>query len=206
MPDGAVAKPLTTTVGDLLDRALELRALREVAAAATRAPQAGREALREVGARLENLAAERQTAAEKLTEELAKSGAMKEKYDFSKASSRESSSADGGSASSSAAATAGSMEFVDPLLSFVQKAGSGSGRINQSYKDAGPASDGGIAAANRIAVGMTLLSVRGGDGADEARAVRTAKEAAARLREAEGTLTLELLPARSGASWRGLLK
>ena len=53
---------------------------------------------------------------------------------------------------------------------------------------------------------MTLLSVRGGDGGDEARAVRTAKEAAARLREAEGTLTLELLPARSGASWRGLLK
>ena len=41
---------------------------------------------------------------------------------------------------------------------------------------------------------------------DEARPVRTAKEAAARLREAEGTLTLELLPARSGASWRGLLK
>ena len=40
-----------------LDRALG-RALREVAAAATRAPQAGREALREVGARLENLAAE----------------------------------------------------------------------------------------------------------------------------------------------------
>ena len=66
--------------------------------------------------------------------------------------------------------------------------------------------DGGVAAANRIAVGMTLLSVRGGDGGDEARAVRTAKEAAARLREAEGTLTLELLPARSGASWRGLLK
>ena len=59
MNDAAqVAKSTTTTVGDLLDRALELRALREVAAAATRAPQAGREALREVGARLENLAAE----------------------------------------------------------------------------------------------------------------------------------------------------
>ena len=54
----AVATTATTTVGDLLDRALELRALREVAAAATRAPAAGREALREVGARLENLAAE----------------------------------------------------------------------------------------------------------------------------------------------------
>ena len=53
---------------------------------------------------------------------------------------------------------------------------------------------------------MTLLSVRGGDGGDEATPVRTAKEAAARLREAEGTLTLELLPARSGASWRGLLR
>ena len=66
--------------------------------------------------------------------------------------------------------------------------------------------DGGVAAANRIAFGMKLLSVRGGDGGDEARPVRTAKEAAARLREAEGTLTLELLPARSGASWRGLLK
>lgn len=100
---------------------------------------------------LENLAAERQTAAEKLTEELAKSGAMKEKYDFSKASSRESGSADGGSASSSAGATAGSAEFVDPLLSFVQKAGSGSGRIGQSYKDSGPSSDGGIAAALRMA-------------------------------------------------------
>ena len=36
--------------------------------------------------------------------------------------------------------------------------------------------DGGIAAANRIAVGMTLLSVRGGDGGDEATPVRTAKE------------------------------
>ena len=59
MQDAAqVAKSASTTVGDLLDRALELRALREVAAAATRAPQAGREALREVGARLENLAAE----------------------------------------------------------------------------------------------------------------------------------------------------
>ena len=34
-------RPLTTTVGDLLDRALELRALREVAAAATRARAGG---------------------------------------------------------------------------------------------------------------------------------------------------------------------
>lgn len=104
---------------------------------------------------LENLAAERQTAAEKLTEELAKSGVMKEKYDFSKASSRESGSADGASSASSAAATRAPTEFVDPLLSFIQKAGSGgagSGRIGQSYKDQGMgANDGGIAAALRIA-------------------------------------------------------
>ena len=58
MPDDAAPVAKSTTVGDLLDRALELRALREVAAAATRAPHAGREALREVGARLGNLAAE----------------------------------------------------------------------------------------------------------------------------------------------------
>ena len=102
---------------------------------------------------LENLAAERQTAAEKLTEELAKSGAMKEKYDFSKASSRESASADGAS-SGSAAATAAPTEFVDPLLSFIQKAGvagASSGRIGQSYKDSGMGGDGGIAAALRNA-------------------------------------------------------
>jgi hypothetical protein len=102
---------------------------------------------------LEGLAAERQTAAEKLTEELAKTGAMKEKYDFSKASSRESASMDG---ASSAAATAGSSApFVDPLLSFVQKAGVGGGRIGQSSTghgflgNSGPSSDGGIAAAIR---------------------------------------------------------
>lgn len=103
---------------------------------------------------LENLAAERQTAAEKLTEELAKVGAVKEKYDFSKASSRESGSADGASAASSAAATGAPSEFVDPLLSFVQKAGTlgaGSGRIGQSYKDSGMGGDGGIAAALRNA-------------------------------------------------------
>ena len=105
---------------------------------------------------LENLAAERQTAAEKLTEELAKSGAMKEKYDFSKASSRESASADGASSGSagSAAATAAPTEFVDPLLSFIQKAGvagASSGRIGQSYKDSGMGGDGGIAAALRNA-------------------------------------------------------
>ena len=103
---------------------------------------------------LENLAAERQTAAEKLTEELAKTGVMKEKYDFSKASSRESGSADGSSAGS-AAATAAPTEFVDPLLSFIQKAGAAgasSGRIGQSYKDQAMGSnDGGIAAALRMA-------------------------------------------------------
>ena len=104
---------------------------------------------------LEGLAAERQTAAEKLTEELAKSGAMKEKYDFSKASSRESASTEGGSSGSVAATAAPSEPFVDPLLSFVQKAGSGSGRIGQSSTghgflgNSGPSSDGGIAAAIR---------------------------------------------------------
>ena len=103
---------------------------------------------------LENLAAERQTAAEKLTEELAKAGAMSEKYDFSKASSRE--SADGASSASagSAAATVAPTEFVDPLLSFIQKAGvagAGSGRIGQSYKDSGMGADGGIAAMLRAA-------------------------------------------------------
>ena len=75
---------------------------------------------------------------------------MKEKYDFSKASSRESGSADGTSSGSagSAAATAAPTEFVDPLLSFIQKAGTAgatSGRIGQSYKDQGMGSnDGGM--------------------------------------------------------------
>ena len=59
--------------------------------------------------------------------------------------------------------------------------------------------DGGVAAANRIAVGMTLLSVRGGGDGGAAGADGEGGGGAA---AAEGTLTLEL-PARSGASWRG---
>jgi hypothetical protein len=80
-------------------------------------------------AELESLVAERTTAAEKLQAEMAKAGVLKDTFEFSNASARESSgqSTTGGSASSSAAASKSS--FVDPLLNLVSSYGSANGRI-----------------------------------------------------------------------------
>ena len=82
---------------------------------------------------LEGLVAERTGTAERLQEELAKAGLVKERFDFSNASSREaaptSSASNGVSATSAKTAT----PFVDPLLSFIQNSGPAvSGRIGQS--------------------------------------------------------------------------
>lgn len=83
---------------------------------------------------LEGLADERQAGMEKLQEELAKAGVIKEKFDFSKTSSRETGASDSSSSASAmpSAPSAPAAPAVDPLLSFVQTAGSGSGRIGQS--------------------------------------------------------------------------
>jgi len=83
-------------------------------------------------AELEGLVAERTGTAEKLQAELAKAGLVKEKFDFSNATSREAApvSSSGGAGMSSAKPAA---PFMDPLLSFVQKTGPAfSGRIGQS--------------------------------------------------------------------------
>ena len=79
---------------------------------------------------LEKLADERQVAAESLQAELAKAGVLKEKFDFSKASSREAEPAaeTKGSVGSSTPAA----PMVDPLLAFVSNSGPGSGRIGLS--------------------------------------------------------------------------
>jgi len=79
---------------------------------------------------LEGLVAERTGAAEKLQEELSKAGLVQQKFDFSNAASRESAPA---GSSSSAAAAKPAAPMMDPLLAFVQKAGTmGSGRIGLS--------------------------------------------------------------------------
>ena len=81
---------------------------------------------------LEGLVAERTGTAERLQEELAKAGLVKEKFDFSNASSREA-AATPGAATAAAAPIKTSAPFVDPLLSFIQKSGpASSGRISQS--------------------------------------------------------------------------
>ncbi len=82
-------------------------------------------------AELEGLVNERTVAAEKLQEELAKAGVLKDTFEFSKASARETAAQEttGGSASSSSSAPAA--PFVDPLLSLVMGR-SGSGRIMPS--------------------------------------------------------------------------
>lgn len=100
---------------------------------------------------LEGLVAERTGVAEKLQEELSKAGLVQQKFDFSKAASRE--AAPSGASSASAAKAAPTAPFVDPLLAFVSKGG-GSGRIGQSASNhhilgAGGAGDQGIEAALR---------------------------------------------------------
>jgi vacuolar-type H+-ATPase subunit I/STV1 len=84
-------------------------------------------------AELEGLCTERQEAAEKMQAELARAGMLKEKLDFSKATSREKSPPDPTQTSESARAppAAPAAPAADPLLAFVQR-GSGTGRIGLS--------------------------------------------------------------------------
>jgi hypothetical protein len=70
---------------------------------------------------LEGLVKENQSSLETLQEELAKAGVIKNTFDFSKTASRE-----------VPAQPAPHVPFVDPLLSYVQKSGDGSGRISLS--------------------------------------------------------------------------
>ena len=84
-------------------------------------------------AELEGLCNERQSAAEKLQNELSKLGSVEEKYNFSLASSRESGApaTTGGAAAAPPAARAAE-STIDPLLSFVSKVGSGAARVGLS--------------------------------------------------------------------------
>jgi hypothetical protein len=82
---------------------------------------------------LEGLVAERTGTAERLQEELAKAGLVKEKFDFSNASSREAAPSSGASSLVAAAPAKATAPFVDPLFSFIQQSGAAvSGRIGQS--------------------------------------------------------------------------
>ena len=103
---------------------------------------------------LEGLVNERTTALERSNEELAKAGLVKEKFDFSNATSRE--AAPSGT-STGAMARETPAPFVDPLLSFVQKGGMSNGRIGQSATNhhilgAGGAGEQGVEAALRMAM------------------------------------------------------
>ena len=104
---------------------------------------------------LEGLVTERTSAAERLQEELARAGLVKDKFDFSNASSRE--QAPAGSTTGAMAAKGPSAPFVDPLLAFVSNGSSAShGRIglsatNHHILGAGGAGDQGIEAALRMA-------------------------------------------------------
>ena len=83
-------------------------------------------------AELEGLVTERTTAAEKLQEELAKAGVLKDTFEFSKASAREyAAPATTGGAASSGSVSPPAAPFVDPLLSLVMGR-AGSGRIMPS--------------------------------------------------------------------------
>ena len=103
---------------------------------------------------LETLVVERTSAAEKLQDELSKAGLVQQKFDFSKATSREAAPP---GASAPAAKSGASAPFVDPLLAFVSKAGAGSSRIGLSASGhhllgANGAGDQGIEAALRSAL------------------------------------------------------
>jgi len=106
---------------------------------------------------LEGLVNERTTALERSNEELAKAGLVKEKHDFSLATSREAAPT-GGSTAGSVSRDAPATPFVDPLLAFVQKGSSNvtNGRIglsatNHHILGAGGAGDQGVEAALRMA-------------------------------------------------------
>lgn len=78
---------------------------------------------------LEGLVTERTEAATKLQEELSKAGLVKEKFDFSNASARE--SAPAGNTTSPVVGKAPAAPMVDPLFAFVSK-GTGNGRMGYS--------------------------------------------------------------------------
>ena len=81
-------------------------------------------------AELEGLCKQYQDANEKLVNELAKSGVLKEKLDFSIASAREGASA--GSAVAEAAPSEPKVAAVDPLMAFISKTGAATGRVTAS--------------------------------------------------------------------------
>ena len=87
---------------------------------------------------LESLASERQTSLERMEAEFQKAGVLKDKFDFSKASSREAGGASGAATSGASSAAASSSASVPParvedaLLSYVSKTGSGGLRMSQS--------------------------------------------------------------------------
>lgn len=79
---------------------------------------------------LENLLTERTDAAQKLQDELAKHGAIKEKFDFSNPTARETGSSSSAEATSSRSAPVANIE--DALFSFVSGGGRGGLKIGQS--------------------------------------------------------------------------
>lgn len=84
---------------------------------------------------LEALSNERQEVATKLSEQLSATGAMTEKFDFSKAAAREVNPPAGASdapATSSSSALAAKVPMVDPLLSFVSGVGGGNANLMPS--------------------------------------------------------------------------
>jgi len=104
---------------------------------------------------LEGLVNERTAAAEKLQQELARAGAITEKYDFSLASSREGGVSGAGGAGASASAPANNARPEDDLFAFINNGGRGgltmkpSGTVHSLLGASGnPESD--IAAALRI--------------------------------------------------------
>jgi len=99
---------------------------------------------------LEGLVGERTDAAQKLQEELAKHGAIKEKFDFSNPSARETNGASEGSSSRSAPAP----NMDDALFAFVSGGGRGGLKIGQSGSQhhflGATSGEGDIAAALRV--------------------------------------------------------
>lgn len=110
-------------------------------------------------AELEALVLEKTTASEKMQEELAKVGVLKDTFEFSKASAREAGVAAGSSSAAPAAGVGGgagaAAPFVDPLLAFVSaKNGSGNRRLMPTSSGnalLGSAEPNGIADALRFA-------------------------------------------------------
>jgi len=104
---------------------------------------------------LEGLVSERTDAAQKLQDELAKHGAIKEKFDFSNPSAREASSSGAGSSSTefSSSRSDPSPNMDDALFAFVSSGGRGGLRIGQSgttHQLFGTTGSDGLAAALRF--------------------------------------------------------